>query len=181
MYPDRAKIVVSTLNDDRENRILKHVSTLFHEMIHAFLRIYKNLICNFRRRFHDGYGYTGYGIYWHDIAYALQKAVKSSTGITLDLGRKISMVIELQQARITGERIDLTKWGLLKKRDSEIPGIGACSTFNPGANMNPKDQIIAGGQVVEGGIFPYGVQILGPAGRQHLGIQDLVNMVGKLW
>ena len=139
-YPDRAKIVVNTLYDDGLGRMLKHVATLLHEMIHAFLLIYM------ARRYHwlpayfnNGRGYTGHGTAWHDIAYALEQAVKRLMGVHLELGREISMWTELQKAKRRGEKIDPSKWGLSGKRNRSPERLLAQHSILQGRQMRVEE------------------------------------------
>ena len=79
---------------------------------HAFFFIYGHQSQHFGGKF-STYGYTGHGASWHDIAYALAKAVKDPTlwGVPLELGRDVSMAVELNAAQWAGEYIDPTPLG----------------------------------------------------------------------
>jgi len=169
-YPDRAKIVVNTLYDDGYGRIIKHVATLLHEMIHAFLLIYMARTYYWLpARFNNGRGYTGHGSAWHDIAYALEQAVTRLMGVNLEMGREISMWTELQKAKWRGEKIDPSKWGLSGNKYGR-PGKIACSTFNPAGQPDE------GRNGVQGGNGPFDIFVMGPAGWQSFKIPDLPGL-----
>lgn len=114
--PDMAKIVINTLAPGTQKRVLDHMGTLIHEMIHAFILIYALPQYTYNMAYQNfaNDGYTGHGVAWHDIAYALEKAVTDPTlwGVKLWLGRDNSMQAELRAAQQTGERIDPSRWGL---------------------------------------------------------------------
>jgi hypothetical protein len=85
-------------------------------MIHAFFTVYM-LPKYYREKTFRSYGYDGHGQYWHDISYALEKAVNSLGGVQLDLGR--SRAIWREMAR--GEPIDPRKWGMNIQRKQAAP------------------------------------------------------------
>ncbi|KAN0090121.1 hypothetical protein V8E51_018700 [Hyaloscypha variabilis] len=67
---DGADIELNIHGEGGQQRILQHVATLLHEMIHAFFMVYM-LPKYYREKTFRSYGYDGHGQYWHDIAYAL--------------------------------------------------------------------------------------------------------------
>jgi hypothetical protein len=121
---DQAQIVVHTLFEDGETRVLKHIATILHEMIHAFLFVYMHPQYLESPNFH-GDGYTGHGESWQDIAYALDKATSDPglLNMKLQMGRDTALKGEMRK---TSERIDPARWGLDLSRN-RTPADQFCS------------------------------------------------------
>jgi len=113
---DGADIELNIHGEGGRQRILQHVATLLHEMIHAFFMVYM-LPKYYREKTFRKYGYDGNGQYWHEIAYALEKAVNGLGGVQLDLGRSRAIWREMAK----GERIDPRKWGMNVQRNQAAP------------------------------------------------------------
>jgi hypothetical protein len=122
---NKAKIVVNTSWEDGKTRVLKHIATTLHEMIHAFLLIYMLPYYRDERPSFYGDGYTGHGAAWQDIAYALETAVNDPRflDLKLDLGRGTALRGEINKA---SELIDPARWGLDFRRKIP-PGNDFCS------------------------------------------------------
>jgi hypothetical protein len=121
--PSSGKVIITLYNFAEttfEDRMRRYLSTLLHEMVHAFL--YK------RQYFHHhpnyiGHGYTGHGMAWQDIAYVVEQAANDPTllGLQLDLNRATSLAFEMLYIEkccdITdleepGMFMDPARWGL---------------------------------------------------------------------
>ncbi|KAE9366251.1 hypothetical protein N431DRAFT_352501 [Stipitochalara longipes BDJ] len=114
-----AKIEINTQRDRGQYRILTHIATLIHEMIHAFLSVYMLDKYRYETDSFNGIGYTGHGGYLQDMAYTIDKAIQSLMGLTLDLGRECAIWQEMQEA--SGERIDASKWGMSVQKHQRAP------------------------------------------------------------
>jgi len=112
-----AEIKINTIPRGNEERVLKHMATLLHGIIHAFLDVYMLRREN-KSRF-DLNGYTGHGQFWQGIAYAMETAVSPLLGVSLDLGRESALWQEIQEAE--GERIDASRWSMSVHKNQRAP------------------------------------------------------------
>ena len=96
--------------NNSERRCLLRIGTLLHEMVHAFLRIYRTPTIPHKEFLLTGW--TGHASAWQEAAHAVEVASKDPglLDLRLDLSRKRSFIYELGISGVKGSR-SASKWG----------------------------------------------------------------------
>lgn len=110
---------------NRPRRLKGYLETLLHEMCHAFFDLYG---CRFDGCYNvwEKQGAKGHGHAWQDIALAVEIAAadKNLLGLSLDLGRKNSLAVEMvYEERSAASNDELARWGMEQVEVDRIRGL----------------------------------------------------------
>ena len=120
----KCDIVVWLRHDipDASARRLDQLSTMAHEMVHAYLDVYGCMRCIRLDRL-DLTGKDGHGFAWQDALYAVKSTANDKNRLNLPLNDAGSpeLVRTLNEFRCKGE-VDISRWGFTKKDIAFIKG-----------------------------------------------------------